>query len=75
MNRLLHLITSKPIWFLTAALALAVLGWRCFRTLPVDVFPDIAVPRVVLQTEARGLTAEEVEQRVTVPIETAMNGI
>ena len=75
MNRLLHLIASKPILFLAAALALAVLGWRCFRTLPVDVFPDIAVPRVVLQTEARGLTAEEVEQRVTVPIETAMNGI
>ena len=61
--------------FLAAALALSVLGWRCFQTLPVDVFPDIAVPRVVLQTEARGLTAEEVEQRVTVPIETAMNGI
>ncbi|MBR2713652.1 MAG: efflux RND transporter permease subunit [Kiritimatiellae bacterium] len=61
--------------FLTAAFALAALGVHGFRTLPVDVFPDIAVPRVVLQTEARGLTAEEVEQRVTVPIETAMNGI
>ena len=75
MNRLLDFITSKSLLFLAAAFALAALGVHCFRTLPVDVFPDIAVPRVVLQTEARGLTAEEVEQRVTVPIETAMNGI
>lgn len=75
MNRLLDFITSKSLLFLAAAFALAALGAHCFRTLPVDVFPDIAVPRVVLQTEARGLTAEEVEQRVTVPIETAMNGI
>ncbi len=75
MNRLLDFITAKSLLFLTAAFALAALGVHCFRTLPVDVFPDIAVPRVVLQTEARGLTAEEVEQRVTVPIETAMNGI
>lgn len=75
MNRLLELITSKSLLFLSAALALAALGWRCFRALPVDVFPDIAVPRVVIQTEAPGLTAEEVEQRVSVPVETAMNGI
>ena len=75
MNRLLDLIISRPIVSMTAALSLAVLGWQCFRTLPVDVFPDLAVPRVVLQTEAPGYTAEEVEQRVTVPIESAMNGI
>ena len=75
MNRLLELICSKSLLFLSATLALAVLGWHVFATLPVDVFPDIAMPRVVLQTEARGLTAEEVEQRVTMPIETAMNGI
>ena len=75
MNRLLDLIAHRCILSLAAAVALAALGVHCFRTLPVDVFPDIAVPRVVLQTEAPGYTAEEVEQRVTVPIETAMNGI
>ena len=75
MNRLINLILSKPLLSLVAALALAAHGWRSFRALPVDVFPDIAVPRVVLQTEAPGLTAEEVEQRVTMPLESAMNGI
>ena len=71
MNRLLNLILSKSFLPLFAAFALAALGWRSFRTLPVDVFPDIAVPRVVLQSEAPGLTAEEVEQRVTMPLESA----
>ena len=56
MNRLLNLILSKSFLPLVAVLALAVLGWRSFRTLPVDVFPDIAVPRVVLQSEAPGLS-------------------
>ena len=75
MNRLLNLVVHHPVLFLSAALALAGLGVHLFKGLPVDVFPDIAVPRVVLQTEATGLTAEEVEQRVTLPIEAAMNGI
>ena len=51
MNRLLELICSKSLLFLSATLALAVLGWHVFATLPVDVFPDIAMPRVVLQTD------------------------
>ena len=75
MNRLLKLVVHHPVLFLTAALALAGLGVHLFKGLPVDVFPDIAVPRVVLQTEATGLTAEEVEQRVTLPLEAALNGI
>lgn len=43
--------------------------------LAVDVFPDISIPRVTLQTEAGGYTAEEVEELITIPIETAMSGI
>lgn len=55
---------------LVVAGALAVV-----RELPVDVFPEIMAPRVVIQTECGGLTAEEVEQFVTVPVESAMGGI
>ena len=75
MNRILSFVTHRPLLSLGLAVVLAALGLRLSFTLPVDVFPDIAVPRVVLQTEAPGLTAEEVEQRVTIPLETAMNGI
>lgn len=58
-----------------AALALAAYGVHLAGQLPVDVFPDIAVPRVTIQSEAGGYTAEEVEELVTIPVETAMSGL
>lgn len=75
MNRLFRFATSNPKTAIAAFLLAAFAGFRTFHTLPVDVFPDISVPRVTIQTEAGGLTADEVEQLVTIPIESAVNGI
>ena len=75
MTALLETFVKKPFAAILALIAVVVAGWRFFPGLPVDVFPDIAVPRVVVQTEVPGLAAEEVEQRVTIPIESVMNGI
>lgn len=74
-DRLLKLIINGPR--LTLALALGAIfgGYLVLQNLAVDVFPDIKVPRVTIQTEAGGLTAEEVEQRITIPIESAVNGL
>src|SRR5262245_41811288 len=41
---------------------------------PLDIFPEFAPPQVVIQTEALGLSAEEVEALVTIPLEYALNG-
>ena len=78
MSALRKLLTVVLDWpKTTVLLALALVGGGAYvsQRLAVDVFPDIKVPRVTIQTEAGGLTAEEVEQRITVPIESAMNGL
>src|SRR2546428_13492031 len=58
------------------AAALLVLGVRQLRDIPVDVLPEFSPPRVEIQTEALGLSAQEVEQLITVPLEQdLLNGV
>jgi CzcA family heavy metal efflux pump len=58
------------------ALACALLAWgvQSARKAPLDVLPDFAPPQVVVQCEAPGLSAEQVELLVTAPIESALSG-
>lgn len=53
---------------------LIVHGYRTIRTAPLDVFPEFAPPKVEVQTEAPGLSTEEVESLISVPLENALNG-
>jgi Cu/Ag efflux pump CusA len=54
---------------ITIAVALMAFGVTKFRGMPVDVLPEFSPPYVEIQTEALGLSAEEVEQMITVPME------
>ena len=57
------------------ALILMLYGGLAMVKTPIDVFPDLNKPMVTLMTEAGGMAPEEVEQQVTFPIESAMNGM
>lgn len=58
-----------------AAVVLMLYGAFTLTRMPVDVFPDLNKPTVTVQAEAGGMAPEEVEQLITVPLETAMGGI
>ena len=59
---------------LAAAMLVVWAGWK-LPAMSVDVFPEINAPTVVVMTESGGLSADEVEQYVTFPIESAVNGM
>ncbi len=56
------------------AIVLMVVGVQTARVTPLDVFPEFAPPLVEIQTEAPGLSTDEVENLITVPLENALNG-
>ena len=69
--------TSLRFRFLVvaAAAAMMVFGIGEVRSMPVDVFPEFAPPRVEIQTPSLGLSAADVEELVTVPLEEALAGV
>ena len=74
-NLLVTASLRNRLLVLAAAFVLVAYGSFSLPRLPVDVFPDLNRPTVVLMTEADGLAPQEVEQLVTYPIETAMRGL
>jgi HME family heavy-metal exporter len=74
-DALLHASLKQRAIVLGAAILLMAYGVLTVRQMPVDVFPDLNKPTVTLMTEAGGMAPEEVEQRVSFPVESAMNGM
>lgn len=74
LNKIIHFSLQNRLLVLVASVLLLVGGVYTAYHTEVDVFPDLNAPTVVVMTEANGMAAEEVEQLVTFPIETAVNG-
>jgi CzcA family heavy metal efflux pump len=75
LQRLIRFSLDHSVLVLVAAaLVLGAAVWQAQRA-PVDVFPELNAPTVVVLTEAPGYAADEIEQFVTFPIESSVNGL
>src|SRR5688572_21824203 len=74
LNAVIRLSLRYRLLVVVLSLTLMVYGTYLATTLPIDVFPDLDRPRVVIITECPGLATEEVETLVTQPIEVALLG-
>jgi cobalt-zinc-cadmium resistance protein CzcA len=75
LDRLIAFALSQRLLAVLAALALVLAGVAAYRALPIDAFPDITPTQVKLILKAPGMTPEEVEARVVVPLEQELLGI
>ena len=74
LNAIIKFSLHNRLVILLGAVVLIIVGMYAGATTEVDVFPDLNAPTVVVMTEAKGMAPEEVEQLVTFPVETAVNG-
>ena len=75
LARLVEFALAQRLLMAVAAALLAVAGAYSWRALPVDAFPDVSPTQVKIILKAPGMTPEEVEARITVPVEQEMLGI
>lgn len=74
LDKIIRFSLNNRLMILFGAVILTVAGIVTANRAEIDVFPDLNAPTVVVMTEAPGMAPEEVEQLVTFPIETAVNG-
>ncbi|MFT5531874.1 MAG: cobalt-zinc-cadmium resistance protein CzcA [Burkholderiaceae bacterium] len=75
LARLIQFCLSQRLFVLLATLMVGGAGWFAFLQLPIDAFPDVSSTQVKIIMKAPGMTPEEVESRIAVPIEVEMLGI
>ena len=75
LERLVELSLKYKVLVLIAFVVIAFLGVQAVRSVPIDAFPDVTPVQVNVYTEASGLAAEDVEQLLTTPVESALAGL
>ncbi len=75
LARLVQLALTQRLLMLLVAVLLVGGGWMAFQKTPIDAFPDVSSTQVKVIIKAPGMTPEEVEARITAPVEVEMLGI
>lgn len=75
LHRLIQFALSQRLFVLIAILVLIGAGIQAFRAIPIDAFPNVSTPQIKIILKAPGMTPQEVESRITAPVEVEMLGI
>ncbi len=75
MKRFFELLIQYKFLIIALFVAIAGFGYKAYRDIPVDAFPDITPKQVVIYTESPGNSAEDIEKLITYPVESAMAGL
>ena len=75
LERLIQFALTQRILMLLLVALITGAGWYAFSNIPIDAFPDVSTTQVKIIVKAPGMTPEEVETRITAPIEVEMLGI
>jgi cobalt-zinc-cadmium resistance protein CzcA len=75
LTRLIQFALTQRLLMLVLVVLLAAAGGYAFKNLPIDAFPDVSTTQVKIIIKAPGMTPEEVEARITAPVEVEMLGL
>lgn len=75
MKRFFETLIQYKFLILALFIAISGFGYKAYKNIPVDAFPDITPEQVVIYTESVGNSAEDIEKLITYPLETAMSGL
>jgi len=75
LEKLIELSLKYKLLVIVLFMAISAFGYKAYKEIPVDAFPDITPKQVVVYTESPGNSAEDIEKLITYPIESALSGM
>lgn len=75
LERIIEVSLKNKLLVILFFMAISVFGFKAYKEIPIDAFPDITPKQVVIYTESNGNSAEDIERLITFPIESALSGM